>query len=437
MRLFGTDGIRAKAGEYPLNDDSVRKLGEAFSGFLCQNDKKKVVVAISRDTRASGTVIEQALSDGFLKSADVMLLGVLPTNALSYSVRHYKADGGIMITASHNPSEDNGLKFFSSSGVKFNDAEEEEIEKLFFSGAGAKSEAPGKISEVNAKEDYISFLQKAAGGKLGGVKIVVDCANGAASAVAFEVFNRLGAGAVVINDKPDGTNINKNCGALFPEVVSQEVKKQNANLGLSLDGDADRAIFCDENGKILDGDQYMAIVASELNKKHLLKKSTLVATAYSNLALDEAMKKDGIKVVRVANGDRYVFEEMMKNGYNFGGEKSGHYIFLDYAQGGDGILSALQLLKIMKETGKKLSELATLKPYPQLMANVKVKEKKPLEQLELMRLAKALEAKIAGRVFIRYSGTENLLRIMAEGKNEKELKAAMAELEAQAKKELS
>jgi phosphoglucosamine mutase len=429
MKLFGTDGIRAKAGDYPLDADSVKKLGSAFARSL----GKKKTVAIAKDTRASGNQIEEALSFGLQNAgADVMLFGILPTNALSYLISKYKADAGIMITASHNPAEDNGLKFFNSIGIKFSDAEEEKIESMFFSGKDEKRTS-GKISQVNGRESYIAFL-KAAGGKFAGLKIVVDCANGAASEIASEAFES--PYVITINSNPDGKNINRNCGALYPEVVAKEVIKQKANMGVALDGDADRAIFCDENGKIIDGDQCMAIIASYLNKNGKLKKNALVVTTYSNSALDDAMKNEQVRVVRVQNGDRYVLEEMLKNGYNFGGEKSGHYIFFDYAKGGDGLLSSLQLLKIMKETGKKLSELATLKPYPQLISSISVMEKKPLENLGLMRLAKAIEVKINGRVFIRYSGTENKLRIMAEGRNEKDLKAAISELETQARKEL-
>jgi phosphoglucosamine mutase len=427
MKLFGTDGIRGKFGNYPFDIDGVKKIGAAFAQFL---GKGKKTIVVAKDTRASSSIIEESLSAG-LKSrgADVLLLGVIPTNALSYLTSLYKATGGVMITASHNPAEDNGLKFFSSIGTKLSDADEEEIEQLFF------SELPksplGQVLQINgAKEQYAAHL-------LSGIpnpieeKIVVDCANGAGSFVAKDIFKN----GIIINNKPDGMNINKECGALFPDVVSKAVKKSKAAMGLALDGDADRAIFCDEKGKILDGDQYMAIIATHLNRKELLKKSTLVVTGYSNSALDEEMKNEGISVVRVANGDRYVFEEMTKSGYNFGGEKSGHYIFLDYAKGGDGLLNALQLLKIMKETGNKLSELATLKPFPQILKNIAVKEKKPLEATGLMSLAKSLEPKI-GRIFIRYSGTENLLRIMAEGKDEKALKKAVSELESQAKKEL-
>jgi phosphoglucosamine mutase len=436
MRLFGTDGIRAKAGIYPLDAQSVKQLGLAFSQFL-SGGKKKALIAIARDTRASGSMIEAALSEGILSRADVILLGVLPTNALSKLVSEYHADGGIMITASHNPAEDNGLKFFNSQGIKFTDVEEEQIEGLFFSNIAPA--AMGKIMRVEeAEQRYIAYLNSTVPGlSLSGVNIVVDCANGAASHVAKELFMIFNAKATIFHNMPEGTNINEGCGALHPEFMAKEVVMLEADIGLALDGDADRAVFADEKGRILTGDQIMAIFAADLKHNGSLAGNAIVVTDYSNLALDEAMREKGIKVVRTQNGDRYVLEEMIKKGYNFGGEQSGHFIMLDHAKGGDGLLICLQLLRIMKQTGKKLSELASLQLYPQLAVNLPIRQKKPLEQLTLVGLAKTLEAKIAGRVFIRYSGTENLLRIMAEGKNEKELKAAIIELEIQAKMELN
>lgn len=439
-KLFGTDGIRGKADEYPLTPEDITKIGEAFAAFLNNNlQKEKIMVAVGKDTRLSSQMVENSLTAGMQgMGVNVTPLGVITTNGTAYSAKFLKADAAIMITASHNPAEDNGIKFMDGEGFKFADKEEEEIEKIFFSGI----KAGGKVGSVYAtryvKQNYIEFLQGTIhNASLSGLKIVVDAANGSASKYAYDVFRNLDAEVKVINDQPDGLNINKDCGAMFPEAVAEEVKKEKADAGIALDGDADRLIMCDENGKAVDGDCIMAVVALELKKQGKLEKNTLVATQYSNLALDDFMKAQGIKVVRAAPGDRYVLEKIRKEGYNFGGEQSGHFIFYDYATTGDGMLSALQVLKIMKDSGKKLSALSGIvKPYPQMTVNVKVREKKQLEGTELIKMAAQAGKRIGGRVFIRYSGTEMLLRIMLEGRNEKEIKTTADELAKQAEKEL-
>lgn len=428
-KLFGTDGIRGKANIYPMTSEIMVKLGK--SAALTFKNKHKSKILIGKDTRISGYILETALTSGICSSgADVLLVGVLPTPAIAHLTQNLNADASIMITASHNPAEDNGVKFFSEKGIKLPDKTEKKIESLILDNKFPESEQTGKAYKLHdAKSRYIEFAKNTIKSNLKHIKIVIDCANGAAFKVAPIIFQELGAETIILNNNPDGLNINKECGALHPEVISKEVKKNKSNIGIAFDGDADRIIISDEQGNILNGDHIMAICAIQMLKEKKLNKKTLVTTIYSNLGLDKAIEKQGGKVIRVKNGDRYVIEEMLKNNYNFGGERSGHIIFSDYTTTGDGIIAALRILEIMKKTNKPLSELKQcLEEFPQVLINIKVKQKIPFEKLpEVNKAIKQTENKLKenGRLLIRYSGTENIVRIMIEGPN-KELITKLA-----------
>jgi phosphoglucosamine mutase len=372
---------------------------------------------------------------------DVLLVGPLPTPGIAFITASMRADAGIVISASHNPFQDNGIKIFSGDGFKLPDAEEEKIEELILNDR-IKSLRPtatevGKAFRVDdAVGRYVVHLKNSfpKTHSLDGLKIVLDCANGAAYRVAPAVFEELGAEVIAFGVEPNGENINSQCGSLHPQVVSRAVKEHGAHLGISLDGDADRVIFSDEKGNVVDGDRIMALCAADMRKSKQLKKSTLVATVMSNIGLDFAMRERGIKVLRTQVGDRYVVEEMSRGGYNLGGEQSGHLIFLDYNTTGDGVLSALQVLAVMKREEKPLSELATIvTPFPQILRNVKVTQQKDPQRIpEIARLTHQIQEKLGdrGRVLVRSSGTENLMRVMVEGENEKEISAFVEELAA-------
>lgn len=426
-KLFGTDGVRGIAGKYPITAEVVLKLGKA-AALVFKNKEKRSKILVGKDPRLSGYMLENAITSGILSAgADVLLVGPMPTPAIAHLTKSFAADAGIMISASHNPAEENGIKFFSNKGLKLSDEKEEEIEKIFFSEKINKEQISGKaIGKAyridDAKGRYIEFAKSSIQNKsLKGLKVVLDCANGAAYHIAPPILSELGAEVIVLNNKPDGFNINLKCGALHPEVIKRVVLENKAHVGIALDGDADRVIMVDEKGEIVNGDDIMAIAGLDLLKKGRLAKNTIVATVYSNLGLDEAIKKAGGKVVRVRNGDRYVIEEMLKNDYNFGGEQSGHIIFNDYSSTGDATIAALQILRIMKEKEKPLSELSNvLKKYPQVLINVDVKEKKRFEEMPSVMNAineaeKSLKNK--GRLLIRYSGTQNICRVMIEGKD--------------------
>ncbi len=424
-KLFGTDGVRGVANKYPVTADIALKLGKAAALVLAKKSKSKPVFIIGKDTRLSGYMLENALTAGLTSmGADVFLVGPMPTPAVAHLVKSFAADAGIMISASHNPYTDNGIKFFDSNGHKLPDEAEEKIEEYVFKGIKTGYIGPKNIGRAYRIDDaqgrYIEFAKSTIGNaKLSGIKIVLDCANGAAYKVAPLILKELGADVVVLNDKPNGNNINKNCGALFPEVIKKAVIKYKADLGITLDGDADRIIMADEKSNILDGDYILAIAGLDMLKKGTLKKNTIVATQYTNLAFDELIKKNKGKVVRVINGDRYIIEEMEKHGYNLGGEYTGHIIFSDYNPTGDGMVSGLQILKILKSSGKKLSSLASaLKKYPQVVVSVDVAKKIDFSkmkslQAEIKKAEKALAKK--GRYLIRYSGTEMKARVMVEG----------------------
>ena len=425
-KLFGTDGVRGVANVYPMTSEMAMQIGRA-AAYLFKNGNRRHRIIIGKDTRLSGYMIENALVAGICSmGVDVLQVGPLPTPGIAYITASMRADAGVVISASHNPFQDNGIKFFYKDGFKLPDKMELKIENLIFSekidSLRPVATEVGKAYRIDdAVGRYVVFLKSTFPRDLDlvGIKIVLDCANGAAYKVAPAVLEELGAEVITIGCKPNGTNINDGCGSLHPEVISEAVKAHRADLGIALDGDADRVIVVDEFGNIVDGDQIMAICAIDMIGHKKLRKNTLVATVMSNMGLDIAMRKAGGKVIKTDVGDRYVVEEMRKGGYNLGGEQSGHMIFLDQNTTGDGTLSALQLLAIIRRTGKRLSELAEVMiPLPQVLVNVRVTEKRDLMEIpSVAGKIRDIEAKLGqdGRVLIRYSGTEPLLRIMIEG----------------------
>ncbi len=434
-KLFGTDGIRCRANMYPLDAQTVVKVGQAAAASFSKTGRKPVF-AIGRDGRASGKIIESAITAGLCSmGADVKLLGVVPTPAVAVITKKLGADAGVVITASHNPACDNGIKFFSAKGVKFPDEQELEIEKLIFAdNFDTASLAPEEVGCVvhceDQKQEYIDFVKKIISGEdLSGLKIVLDCANGAASETAPAVFSQLGADVHVINAQPDGVNINEGCGAMHPETIAGEVAARGADMGLAFDGDADRLLVVDEAGSIVDGDAVMYIIALAHKQADILDKDTLVVTDYSNLALDSKLKEYGISTVRVENGDRYVVKEMLGGGFAVGGEKSGHIILGRFNTTGDGVMSAVYLAKAVRESGSPVSKLAEeLEFFPQVLDSVEVSEKTPFEQIPgYNELADEIEASLGseGRLFVRYSGTQNVCRIMLEGKDLEQLNGYM------------
>lgn len=426
--LFGTDGVRGVANS-ELTCELAFKLGQAGAYVLTGETHHRPRILVGRDTRISGNMLEAALVAGICSvGAEAALVGVLPTPAVAYLTRAYEADAGVMISASHNPVEDNGIKFFNSQGYKLADAIEDAIEDIILNN---RKELPQPIgAEVgasvqmrNARRDYIRFLQSTMGTSLEGLFIVLDCANGAASRVAPEVFQSMGAKVCAFYNDPDGTNINDNCGSTHPKHLQQRVVELGADVGLAFDGDADRLIAVDGRGVIVDGDQIMAICAGEMRRHGTLKKDTLVATVMSNMGLDLAMQREGVKIEKTGVGDRYVLEKMLAEGYNLGGEQSGHIIFTDFNTTGDGMVSALQLTGIMARTGKPLCELADImQVLPQVLVGAKVSNERKdyfAKEAAIAQRIALLDRKYAGRgrVLVRASGTEPLVRVMIEGED--------------------
>ncbi len=434
-RLFGTDGVRGVANVHPMTTEMATQLGRAAAYIFKSASKRRHRIVIGKDTRLSGYMLESALVAGICSmGVDVLLVGPLPTPGIANITTSMRADAGVVISASHNPFQDNGIKFFSADGFKLPDEIELRIERLIDSkkidSLRPTATEVGKAFRIDdAAGRYIVFLKNTfpADLDLAGLKIVLDCANGAAYKVAPAVFEELGAEVIPLGVKPNGSNINAGCGSLHPEMISEAVKSHRADIGIALDGDADRVIVCDEFGNEVNGDQIMAICATDMLARRTLKKKTLVATVMSNMGLDIALRRAGGKIIKTAVGDRYVVEEMRKGGYNLGGEQSGHLIFLDSNTTGDGVLAALQLLAVMRRRGRPLSELAgVMIPLPQVLLNVRVKERKDI--MTLPKVAAAIhdvEQKLGdeGRVLIRYSGTEPLLRIMLEGQDKYEITA--------------
>jgi phosphoglucosamine mutase len=441
-KLFGTDGVRGVANVHPMTAEMALKLGRALAYHVRSGPHRHRIV-IGKDTRLSGYLLEQAIASGICSmGVDVMLCGPLPTPGIAFITQSMRADAGVVISASHNPYQDNGIKFFSRDGFKLPDEAEVKIERLVLAddgGGGAPEEFHalrptanriGKAKRINdAVGRYVVFLKALFPRDLtlDGLTVVVDCAHGAAYKVAPAVFEELGAKVVTLNAKPDGKNINESCGAVHPESMAKAIEKHGAQLGLALDGDADRVIVADEKGHIVDGDAIMAIVARDLLRQRTLAKKTVVATVMSNIGLERSLREVGGRLVRTQVGDRYVVEEMRRSGYNFGGEQSGHLIFLDHVTTGDGVCAALNLLAVMLREGRPLSELARVfEPVPQVQLNLAVKEKRPLEDLaEVQRAVAAVEKALGadGRVLVRYSGTENKARVLVEGLDAKEIAA--------------
>ncbi|MFH1439018.1 MAG: phosphoglucosamine mutase [Candidatus Woesearchaeota archaeon] len=445
-KLFGTDGIRGKINHYPLTAEIALRLGQAAAIILNKRlgkehkkAGKKPKIIIGKDTRVSGYIFEYALTSGLCScGADVYLVGPLPTPAVAHLVNSFGADAGIMITASHNPAGDNGIKFFDCKGFKLPDSEEHEIEALVLGNNIDASKFSlihsGKAYRVeDARGRYIEYCKSTILNQdLGMFKIVVDCANGAAYKVAPRIFQELNADVVVMGDEPDGFNINKGCGSLYPDLLEKEVLKQKADVGIALDGDSDRIIMVDEKGEVVDGDEIIALSAIYMKEKGRLLDDTVVVTVMSNIGFHKSMDDNGIKVIKTKVGDRYVIEKMRSIGARLGGEQSGHIIFSKYITTGDGIITALQVLRVMKHTGKKLSELKKcMTKYPQILLNIDVEEKKPLDQIRgYTDKLKSIEKKLGseGRVLVRYSGTQNCCRVMVEGKDKKEIAGYADEL---------
>ena len=438
-RLFGTDGIRGLANVYPMSPDMVLKLGQAI-GIYFGTRQNKARILIGKDTRRSGYMLEQALCSGICSvGVDAFFLGPLPTPGIAYLTRGMRASAGIVISASHNPFHDNGIKIFSADGYKLPDEVEDELERLVHDPNLAENAPTGDvIGTARRIEDaigqYAVFLKEQFPKhlRLDGLRVVIDCANGAGYRVAPKVFSELGADVFMIGDEPNGVNINEHCGALYPQALREKVLLYKADLGIALDGDADRIVAVDEKGEIIDGDEMLAACGVSMLKKKKLKNNTVVSTVMSNMGLDVALERHGGHLVRSKVGDRYVMEAMRQGDHMLGGEQSGHLIFRDSSTTGDGILAGLKILEIMVEDGRKASELRqTMTRFPQLVRNVKVSEKIPLESLKgFQKALKGIEKKLdgKGRVLVRYSGTESLARVMVEGQNRDEIEAFAQDL---------
>ncbi len=435
-RIFGTDGVRGKANIEPVTAETALRLGRAAAHVFRTLESgargaARHKIVIGKDTRLSGYMLENALSSGILSmGVDVLFIGPLPTPGVAYVTRSLRADAGIVITASHNPHADNGIKFFRADGYKLDDPIERRIEELVFSGEieniRPTAEAIGKAVRIDdALGRYIEYAKASFPRNLTleGVRVVVDCAHGAAYKATPCVLRELGAEVIVYGNQPDGTNINRDCGSMHPENLCARVREFRADLGIAHDGDADRVILCDETGSLIDGDDIMVIAALEMLAQNTLAGKTLVATVMSNAGVDAALKAAGGHVIRTQVGDKHVIDEMLRGGFNLGGEQSGHLIFRDFSSTGDGLVAALQMLRILRTRGQPLSKLRqSWTRYPQLVSNVKVREKVPFDKLsgvlELVEKAEAAVKPDGGRVLLRYSGTESKARLLLEGRDD-------------------
>lgn len=448
-RLFGTDGVRGIANQ-DLTNELAMKIGYAAATVLLRESKsQKPTVLIGKDTRASGDMLEAALTAGLCSvGCNVLSIGVVPTPAVAYLVGEYECEAGIMISASHNPCEYNGIKIFQKSGYKLDDSIEEEIEAIILDASEAPSlkvggEVGNRIYCKTAVSDYVAHVVSTTDVRFDGMRIALDCANGSASVCAKEIFTSLGAKCLMLSDTPDGTNINRNCGSTHPQELMKFVRDAGLDLGLAFDGDADRMLAVDENGELVDGDKIIAICAGKMKQEGSLAKDTAVVTVMSNMGFFKFCDAHGIKCAKTAVGDRYVLEKMLRDGYNIGGEQSGHIIFLDYATTGDGELSGVQLLETVVKSGKKLSELASVMTvYPQVLINVQVsnegKQKYSNDEYIIAATQKAeMELMGDGRVLVRVSGTEPLVRVMLEGKDIEHITALGNEIAAVVKERLS
>jgi phosphoglucosamine mutase len=439
MRLFGTDGIRGRANELPMTPEMVVRIGMAIASVLRKPSGRNMIV-IGKDTRLSGYMIESALTSGICSMGmNVILVGPIPTPGIAFLTRALRADAGIVISASHNPFEDNGIKCFSSNGFKLPDEIEEAIERLVYDDKLLDGRpSADRIGKAYRLEDatgrYIEYIKSTVprGFNLEGFRIVVDSANGAAYKVTPWLLRELGAEVISINDKPDGMNINKDCGALYLEALKKSVLENSAHLGIAHDGDADRTIFIDEKGDIINGDHILAICAQDMKKEGRLNHHTVVATVMSNLGVENYLAGLGIRMIRTRVGDRYVVEKMLEGNYNLGGEQSGHIIFLEHNSTGDGPITALQVLYLMKKNERSLSELtSSIAFYPQVLTNVEVRNAiKPEDIPSLMKKIKLAEERLGrkGRVLVRRSGTEPKIRIMVEGEDEDTIKEIAEDL---------
>ncbi|MCF7674036.1 MAG: phosphoglucosamine mutase [Akkermansiaceae bacterium] len=447
MKLFGTDGIRGRVNEFPITAEVSLRMGKAVASVLRSSGPSRNRVLVGKDTRISGYMLETALTSGLVSMGmDVFMVGPLPTPAVAHLTKSMGAAAGIMITASHNPYEDNGMKIFGPDGYKLTDDLEELIERYIL---GEEPDSPplppkqiGKAHRIDdARGRYIEFAKHTADNvPLHGLKVVVDCGHGAAYFISPLIFKELGAEVITTGVQPDGLNINSGCGALHPENAGELVRRHNADLGISFDGDADRVIFTDANGQVVSGDRILAMCAIGLKEQGRLRKDTLVTTVMSNLGLVEAMRHHQIKVETTAVGDRNVIECMRKNGYSFGGENSGHLIFADHATTGDGILSALQVLRMMRDRNSTLAQLSrVMNEYPSQLANLAVPAKPPLDSLpkleKLMNKATTAFGE-SGRHLIRYSGTENKIRVLVEHREIGECRSWVSQFAAVIKEEI-
>jgi phosphoglucosamine mutase len=439
-KIFGTDGVRGRANVEPVTAETALKLGRAAAHFFKNleaqsRSREKHRIVIGKDTRLSGYMLENALSSGVLSmGVDVLFIGPLPTPGVAYVTRSLRADAGIVITASHNPYDDNGIKFFGADGYKLEDRIEQEIEELVFTGdIEAVRPTAAEIGRAVRIDDalgrYIEFAKASFPRQmtLDGLRVVVDCANGASYKATPSVLRELGAEVLVHGNQPDGKNINLDCGSMHPENLCRKVREHRANIGIAHDGDADRVLLCDENGSLIDGDDILAIAALDMLSQGTLAEKTLVATVMSNAGLDSVIREAGGRVIRTAVGDKNVIDEMLRGGFNLGGEQSGHLIFRDHSTTGDGLVAALQILRAMKSKDQPLSKLAACwTRFPQLVTNVRVRDKKPFEQLEgVLELVSQAEAAVkpaGGRVLLRYSGTEPKARLLIEGRDAAVLK---------------
>ena len=438
-KYFGTDGIRGRTNGFKLTPEVAMKAGMAAGRIFSRGEHRHRVV-IGKDTRLSGYMIESALVSGFTAvGMDVFQFGPLPTPAVAMLTRSLRADLGVMITASHNPYEDNGIKFFGPGGQKLSDAVEEEIEALMAAGLEQGLASSARIGRAKRIDDsqarYIEFAKRTfpRNLRLDGLRIVIDCAHGAAYKVAPEVLWELGADIVTLGVSPDGTNINQECGSTAPATMCARMRDVRADFGIALDGDADRVLMADEHGRIIDGDQILALIAKSWSKTERLKGGGVVGTVMSNAGLDRYLKTLNLSLARSAVGDRYVLEEMAKGGFNVGGEQSGHIILSDFSTTGDGLVAALQVLAVLAQENKPASEAAHLyEPLPQVLENVRFKKGSPLDDEKVKSSIESANAKlgVGGRILVRKSGTEPLIRVMAEGEDEKVVRAAVRQIAA-------
>ncbi|HVC45158.1 MAG TPA: phosphoglucosamine mutase [Candidatus Binataceae bacterium] len=428
-KLFGTDGVRGVANAEPITSETALKLGRALAYVFRNPSGRHRRILIGKDTRLSGYMIETAMASGICSmGADVWLVGPLPTPGIAFLTRSMRADAGVVISASHNPFQDNGIKFFSRDGFKLDDATEQRIEELVFDAGAleqfrARGADIGKAARIDdAIGRYLVFLKTCVPrtATFEGIKVIIDCANGAAYRVGPDVFTEMGAEVEAIAAEPDGVNINDGCGAVHPERLRQAVLASGAHLGVALDGDSDRAILVDERGELFDGDDVMALLGARMAAAGQLKANTVVATVMSNFGLERALARAGVRLVRTEVGDPAVVREMRANSYNLGGEQSGHVILMDHSTTGDGLITALLVCALMAESGKPLSALRAMRRVPQVLENVRVRERMPIAAMpEVVKLIAACAGRLAGdgRLLVRYSGTEMLARVMVEGED--------------------